>query len=242
MFDYILVDEFQDTNYKQFEILKALINPKTQNIFAVGDPDQTIYTWRGAYPEIVKDFLDEYPKTKTIILDLNYRSTKNILKISNNLIDHNVDRIKKDLITNNEEGKLPTLFACDNQDEESKRVVKKIKELIENKEFDYQDIAILYRANFMSRSIEQQLISSNIPYHIYGGFKFYQRAEIKDLIGYLKLLVFVEDEIALKRIINIPRRNIGEITIDKIQHYADTHNLTFYQALNKSKACDIQLD
>jgi DNA helicase-2/ATP-dependent DNA helicase PcrA len=230
-FHYILVDEFQDTNEIQFEILQFLISPKTHNVFAVGDPDQTIYTWRGAYANIFNDYLDSFKNTKTLVLDLNYRSTKEILKVSNNLISHNEERIEKQLVTNNEQGSTVVFFKGDTLYDEAGYVSRQIKQMVEKHEFDYSDIAILYRANYLSRHIEQELIHHSIPYYIYGGIKFYQRMEIKDLLAYLKLMTSPNDETALKRIINVPRRNIGLTTVEKIVEYARTQHISFADAL-----------
>lgn len=228
-FSYILVDEFQDTNEIQFNILKMLINKKNKNIFVVGDPDQSIYKWRGAYEWIFKDFREEYPEAKLIVLDTNYRSTKNILNGSNKLISNNFDRIKKNLITNNEQGELINYFCAESQEDEGRFITQKIIELIKNGA-KYSDIAILYRSNYLSRFCEDSLIINNIPYKIFGGIRFYQRKEIKDLIAYLKLMIG-QDEVSLKRIINIPTRGIGETTINKIDDYSVGSGLCFFDCL-----------
>lgn len=229
-FSYILVDEFQDTNEIQFNILRMLINPKHKNIFVVGDPDQSIYKWRGAYEWIFKDFREQFPEAKLVILDTNYRSTKNILNGSNKLISNNFDRIKKNLITNNEQGQLINYFYGDNQRDEGEFVSKKIIELVKNGA-KYSDIAILYRSNYLSRFCEDALMINNVPYKIFGGIRFYQRKEIKDLIAYLKLMIG-QDEISLKRIINVPTRGIGETTISKIDNYSAKTGLCFFDCLN----------
>lgn len=229
-FSYILVDEFQDTNEIQFNILRMLINQKHKNIFVVGDPDQSIYKWRGAYEWIFKDFREQFPEAKLVILDTNYRSTKNILNGSNKLISNNFDRIKKNLITNNEQGQLINYFYGDNQRDEGEFVSKKIIELVKNGA-KYSDIAILYRSNYLSRFCEDALMINNIPYKIFGGIRFYQRKEIKDLIAYLKLMIG-QDEISLKRIINVPTRGIGETTISKIDNYSAKTGLCFFDCLN----------
>ncbi len=228
-FRYILVDEFQDTNEIQFNILKMLINPKHKNIFVVGDPDQSIYKWRGAYEWIFKDFREQFPEAKLVILDTNYRSTKNILNGSNKLISNNPNRIKKDLATNNEVGEKIFYFHADDQMNESLFIAKKIIELTKEK-YKYSDIAILYRSNYLSRIFEEQLMTNNIPYYIFGGIKFYQRKEIKDLLAYLRLMIS-EDEISIKRIINIPGRKIGDTTINKMQDFATKNNLSLFDTL-----------
>lgn len=235
-FQYILVDEFQDTDYFQFQILQMLINNQ-ENVFCVGDPDQTIYEWRGAYAEIFNDFLARFQNTKQIILDKNYRSTQNILDVANSLIKHNEKRIDKTLIAHNANGEKPIYYEGDSKNEEGRFVVNTIKELVK-KGYAYKDIAILYRANFLSRFIEQALLYANIPYCIYGGVKFYQRKEIKDVLAYIRLIENPDDELAIKRVINTPNRKIGDVTIDKIANYAFNKNISFAEALKTSSSSD----
>ena len=235
-FQYILVDEFQDTDYFQFQILQMLINSQ-ENVFCVGDPDQTIYEWRGAYAEIFNDFLARFQNTKQIILDKNYRSTQNILDVANSLIKHNEKRIDKTLIAHNANGEKPIYYEGDSKNEEGRFVVNTIKELVK-KGYAYKDIAILYRANFLSRFIEQALLYANIPYCIYGGVKFYQRKEIKDVLAYIRLIENPDDELAIKRVINTPNRKIGDVTIDKIANYAFNKNISFAEALRTSSSSD----
>ncbi|MDR0739880.1 MAG: UvrD-helicase domain-containing protein [Mycoplasmataceae bacterium] len=232
-FDYILVDEFQDTNYLQFQLLNLLINPNKLNIFAVGDPDQTIYTWRGAYPNIFNDYLDNFKNTKIHVLDLNYRSTKNILRVANHLIDYNNQRIKKDLVTNNDEGDSVICYIGDTSQLEAHFITQQINDLVKTKKYNYNEIVILYRAKYLSRTIEQEFINNNIPYYIFGDIRFYQRREIKDLVSYLKILVKPKDDITLRRIINVPVRGIGQKTIDSIRNYGLQNNLSFYETLLK---------
>lgn len=238
LFQYILVDEFQDTNKIQFEILNMLINPQTQNVFVVGDPDQTIYNWRGAYANIFEDFLNDYKNTKTYILDLNYRSVKSILDAANALIINNSDRIEKDLVTNKKENNDVVLYIGDAQIEEANFICHEILDLVNKKKYQYKDIAILYRANYISRIVEQSLINNSIPYYIYGGYKFYQRMEIKDLLAYLRLMINDQDDLSLRRIINAPRRNVGLTTIKKIDEFCLKHNLMFSQAIRLTDGVD----
>lgn len=237
-FDYILVDEFQDTNAEQYELIKFLSKDKT-NIFVVGDPDQMIYSWRGAYKHIFKDFVDEFKNVYTVILDKNYRSSKNILDISNTLIKKNSNRIHKELYTDNDVGSNIIYYNASTQDRESNWVINKIKLLMHNDKYKYSDIAILYRSNFVSRNIEQELIRTNIPYFIFGGFKFYQRKEIKDMIAYLKL-VCNNDDISLTRIYNTPKRKISEGTITKIKEYAYNNNMSIFDAFDNLDKIDIK--
>lgn len=230
MFDYILVDEFQDTDELQFDILTKLVNPANNNVFAVGDPDQTIYEWRGAYSGVFKDFENTFKNTTVLILDKNYRSTQNILNVANSLISHNFNRYEKNLYTDNKNDDLVQLYQGDSQHEEGKFIARKIKELVNSKEFTYHDIVVLYRANYLSRFVESAIMQEGIPYYVYGGVKFYQRKEIKDMISYLNLLVNLNDELSLRRIINVPNRKIGDSTIDKINLYAISHKIEFARA------------
>lgn len=238
MFDYILVDEFQDTDELQFDILTKLVNPENNNIFAVGDPDQTIYEWRGAYSGVFKDFENTFSNTQVLILDKNYRSTQNILDVANALISHNSNRYEKNLYTDNENDDIVGLYQGDTQHEEGKFIAKKIKELIDTKKFTYRDIAILYRANYLSRFVESAILQEGLPYYVYGGVKFYQRKEVKDMICYLNLLVNPNDELSIRRIINVPNRKIGDTTIDKINLYAKQNNIDFANATKINRASD----
>ncbi|MDR2829339.1 MAG: UvrD-helicase domain-containing protein, partial [Mycoplasmataceae bacterium] len=227
-FKYILVDEFQDTNEVQFKILMHLVDPALNNVYIVGDPDQTIYTWRGAYANIFRDFLTHFVGTKKFILDTNYRSSQKILDASNKLIRNNKERIDKQLVSNKGAGNNVFIYNADSQEAESNFVANEITKL--HGKYEYKDMAILYRANHLSRSIEMNLINHNIPYVVYGGTKFYQRKEIKDILAYLKILVN-DDELSYKRIINIPKRNIGNTTVDAISIFANENGISFVNAL-----------
>lgn len=228
-FDYVLVDEFQDTNYKQFLIIKWLTNEKTNNIFVVGDPHQTIYTWRGAYPKIFDDFVTWQKKYQLVNLERNYRSTQKIINAANSLIAHNHETFENPLVAVNPHNYDVKCFVGHSYDDESSFVVKTIIDL--NKTgIKYSDIAVLYRANFSSRKIEETLIMNQIPYIVYGDVPFYQRMEIKDLLSYFKA-IFRFDDLSLLRIINVPKRAIGEETVKKIQEWARKNNSTFYSAL-----------
>jgi DNA helicase-2/ATP-dependent DNA helicase PcrA len=233
-FKYILVDEFQDTNKMQFDILSLLVNPNTNNVFAVGDPDQTIYTWRGAYPYIFKDYLSKFNNIKQFILNYNYRSTKKILHVSNNVISNNVNRIPKTLSTPNDDGEKVYVYEGKSADDESNYIVSQIKKIVNSGLYSYKEIAILYRQNSLSNNIERHLIDNGIPYYVYGGTRFFQRKEIKDILAYLKLLYDDEDEISIKRVINIPKRGIGMYTIETITKYAQYNNISFGKAIKLS--------
>lgn len=231
-FDYILVDEFQDTSLDQFEIIKELSKNK-KSVFVVGDPDQMIYSWRGATENIFKIFKEEFSGSETIVLEKNYRSTKKILELANNLISFNKNRISKNLYTDSSFSSEVFYFSGDDQDHESNFVVSKIIELVEKKQYKYSDIAVLYRANYVSRNIEEKLAFRRVPYKIFGGFKFYQRREIKDILAYLKL-VYNSDEMSLSRVYNWPRRAISEQSFFKIKNYATVNNISTLMAFGQA--------
>lgn len=227
-FDHILVDEFQDTNDVEYKFLKLLSKPSTCH-YVVGDPDQTIYTWRGANQDIIlnlqKDFLD----METIILNRNYRSTEKILDSANKLIAHNKMRVKKDLYTENEEGKPIVVHKCPSSKSEADYVAREINKLIQVDGYSYKDIAILYRSNYITMDFETSLVKNRIPYRIFGGQKFYQRREIKDVLAYFHLIVNTKDDISFERIINVPRRGIGDMTINTLKEECKEHNQSMYE-------------
>lgn len=231
-FDYVLVDEFQDTNYRQFELIKFLVKSPKNNVFAVGDPNQTIYTWRGAYNEVFNDYMSAYKKVKIYKLNQNYRSTEKIILAANSLITNNPNSFENSLVANNKNTQDVKLFVGSSIEEEANFVVREIRKLIEEKENDYKDIVILYRANYVSRTIEESLIHESIPYIIYGGIQFYQRMEIKDIISYLKA-IFLNDDASILRIINTPKRRISEQTIEAIVAWSFKNNISFHEALNQ---------
>lgn len=227
-FKYVLIDEFQDTNLKQFEIIKCLVGPHN-NVFAVGDPNQTIYTWRGAYPQIFNDYVNNYKGTQIINLFMNYRSTANILKGANNLINHNNNDFKNELFPVNAYQSEVNVYIGDYHDDEANFVCSTILDFIKQGK-SYSDIAILYRANYCSKSIEEKLIQNKIPYIIYGTVNFYQRKEIKDIISYLKML-YQPDDISAMRIINVPKRSIGIDTSNAISAWASAFKKSFITTL-----------
>lgn len=227
-FKEILVDEFQDTNDLQYEFLKLLVGKDT-GIFVVGDPDQTIYTWRGANNEIILDLGKYFKGLKTIILNENYRSSKNILSKANKLISYNKDRVKKDLVTNIESDIDVTLYNASNSDEEASFIVNKIIEKKERNSLDYKDFAILYRSAYLSRSIEKNLMFKKIPYQVFSGIKFYERKEIKDVLSYFRLFVNELDDLAFQRIINVPKRKIGDVFTSKLIEESSKANISLYQ-------------
>lgn len=224
-YKHILIDEFQDTNDIQYKIIRLLTNEDT-SLYVVGDPDQTIYTWRGANQDIIMNINRDYSPMKTIILNENYRSTSSILSSANKLIAFNKNRVKKDLFTRNEEGQKIQLTCYDNALSEAIGVSKKIKEIIkDDKEASYKDIAILYRSNYLSLKLENALTARGIPYKIYGGTKFYMRQEIKDCLAYFHILINEDDDLSFLRIINSPKRKIGETSIEKIKEEAQKNGL-----------------
>lgn len=231
-FDHILVDEFQDTNDVQYKLLKLLTTSKT-NVYVVGDPDQTIYTWRGANQQIILDFDHYFPHSDTIILNENYRSTKKILAAANKLIMHNKNRVPKDLFTNGNEGDEVTTFMAPSSADEADWVAKKIVGIAnehkkENGEPVYDNIAILYRSSYMTRPFEAALKDRGIPYKIFGGVRFYERMEVKDLLAYFNLLLNPLDDIAFERIVNVPKRKIGDASIERIRREAKNAGLSEY--------------
>ncbi len=231
-FKHILVDEFQDTNKAQYDLINMLYpsdgsKDETGSLCAVGDVDQSIYSWRGADFKIILNFQSDYKNTKLIKLEQNYRSTGTILEAANEVIKNNEERLDKNLYSNKGNGEKITLFEANDDFIESRYIAKKIENLNVKKE----DIAILYRTNAQSRSIEEALMSYSIPYKIVGGLKFYDRKEIKDTIAYLKLIYNHNDSQALKRIINTPKRGIGDTTIEKLTKYADEREISIYEVL-----------
>lgn len=228
---YVMVDEFQDVsklNYRLADILSGY----HKNLFIVGDPDQTIYSWRGAKIEYIMDFDKIHKNTKTIILNKNYRSSSDILNASNSLIKKNKNRIEKDLIAM-KESNVPTFFYhAITTKLEAEWIVKQIKILIESGK-KYSDIAILYRAHFVSRSIEEVFMKKKIPYVLYSGIEFYKRKEIKDILSYLRMVLYADD-LSFQRVINEPKRNIGKKKIAFLKEYAELHNTSMYNALKNN--------
>ena len=231
--DHILVDEFQDTNDVQFKFMSLLMDAHT-SLYVVGDPDQTIYTWRGANQKIILDVGKYFIPLETIILARNYRSTQTILKAANSLIACNKERVKKDLYTENDDGERVHLIVQDSPIEEARSVAIKIKELKDSGRYDYKDIAIIYRSNYLTLDFEHALMSLRIPYRVYGGLRFYQRKEIKDVLAYFRLLANPKDDIALLRIINVPKRGIGDKMIALLQDEAKNLKLSLYEYIASS--------
>ena len=226
--DHILVDEFQDTNDTEYKLL-SLLKREDASLYVVGDPDQTIYTWRGANQKIILELKDRFPDIETIILDRNYRSTQTILDSANKLISHNKMRVPKDLYTENGKGEAIVVKSCASSRVEADYVSRQINQLVNVQGYSYNDIAILYRSNYITQEFEQSFTANHIPYRIYGGLKFYQRREIKDVISYFNLIVNIKDDISFERVMNVPRRGIGETSVSTIKKEAKNAGLSMYE-------------
>ena len=236
-FDHILIDEFQDTNDTEYKMIQMLLRSGT-SLYVVGDPDQTIYTWRGANQDIIINLNKSFHNVETIILDENYRSTQTILDSANKLIANNKFRVPKDLFTNNGQGE-PIIVRCfDSGMGEAEYVAREIMSLKNLKGFNYSDIAILYRSNYITLDFEKAFIAKSIPYVIYGSLKFYQRMEIKDVLAYFRLINNKNDDISFERIINVPRRGIGDKTIQTIKDEARKHNQCLYDYIFEDYALE----
>ena len=229
-FKYILVDEYQDTNRVQYSLLRELAGAH-RNLCVVGDDAQSIYAFRGADIRNILDFEKDYPDCQVFRLEQNYRSTKTILGLADSVIRHNKDQIRKKLWTSNKEGELVSVHVCDDDRDEGRQVVSRIEEESAQKKLDLKDFAVLYRTNAQSRSIEDALRRSGIPYLIVGGVAFYKRKEIKDILAYLRVVANPRDTESLLRIINVPARAIGATTIDKLQSFAARQKLSLLDAL-----------
>lgn len=233
-FRYIMVDEYQDTNTAQFQLIKLLAG-KYKNLCVVGDDDQSIYKFRGANIYNILNFEKEFPNAVTIKLEQNYRSTQNILNAANGVIANNVGRKAKRLWTENEEGEKIAFHQFETGFDEADYVAKDIRSKVREGMYHYGDCAVLYRTNAQSRLFEERFITASIPYKIVGGVNFYSRREIKDLLAYLKTIDNAMDDLAVRRIINVPKRGIGATTLSRVQDYADENSLTFYNALKMAE-------
>ncbi len=234
-FQYILVDEYQDTNKSQFTLV-TMLAAKHGNITAVGDNDQGIYSFRGADISNILNFERDFPGTKIIKLEQNYRCTGNILKIANAVIKNNEVKYEKKLWTENGEGELPKIFCADNEYDEGKYIIDQIEHLKRQEKYKYSDFAILYRMNTQSRAIEEILRREAIPYKIIGGLKFYERKEIKDIISYLRLVQNPADNLSLNRIINEPKRGIGKASLENVEKVAEQNNTSMYEIIKNAQS------
>ena len=232
-FRYIMVDEYQDTNTAQFKFV-SLLADKYKNLCVVGDDDQSIYKFRGANIRNILEFEKVFPQAHVIKLEQNYRSTKNILQAANKVIANNMERKPKSLWTDNEEGELVHFRNFQNAFEEAEYISGEIRRKVREGICQYKDCAILYRTNAQSRMFEEKFLMANIPYKLVGGVNFYARKEIKDLLAYLKTVDNARDDLAVRRIINVPKRGIGAATITRVQDYAVDQGISFYQALEQA--------
>ncbi|MBQ1477352.1 MAG: UvrD-helicase domain-containing protein [Erysipelotrichaceae bacterium] len=229
-FHYIHVDEFQDIDKEQYRLIRQLASVH-DNVYVVGDPDQTIYTWRGADVNIIVNFDKDFPDTKTIVLNENYRSTNNILSGANSVIRNNKARVDKDLFSNKGDGDKIIHKTLKSENGEANYVANKIEDL-HSEGYPYHDIAVLYRSNYLSREVEKVLLENRIPYVIYGGLRFYERMEVKDILCYLRMITR-GDDLAFVRIINTPKRGIGQKTLDNILEIARDRDMTMYEVIKE---------
>jgi ATP-dependent DNA helicase Rep len=229
---YLLVDEYQDTNLAQYELVKTLVNEK-QALTVVGDDDQSIYAWRGARPENLMQLQEDFPSLNIIKLEQNYRSTGRILKAANTLIDNNPHLISKALWSELGPGDPLRFISSDNEETECERVVNEIIDMRLKRRCKYSDFAVLYRGNYQAKMVEIKLQSQSIPYEITGGQSFYAKTEIKDIMAYLRLIINPDDDNAMLRIINTPRRQIGPTTLEKLGEYSNKRNLSLYAAIDE---------
>lgn len=227
---YILVDEFQDTNIAQYALVKQL-SGKYHNICVVGDPDQSIYSWRFADLRNILNFEKDYPQAKVVLLEQNYRSTKTILEVASDVISANSQHKPKGLWTENEDGPRVSLIENYSGEEEAQCVVNEIEKLISQDDLVFKDCAVMYRVNAQSREFEESFVRYGVPYKLVGGTRFYQRQEIKDIIAYIRLIQDVQDDVSLIRVINVPKRGIGHNTLAKLQDWARVHEVSLYEAV-----------
>ena len=240
-FVHIMVDEYQDTNLAQYQLVNMLYTnlnneiPQERSLCVVGDVDQSIYSWRGADFKIILNFQNDYKDVKLIKLEQNYRSTGNILSAANSVIENNNERVDKVLYSNKGEGEKLSYYIADDDNDEARYIVNNIKK---NAYGNYNRFAVLYRTNNQSRALEEACMASGIPYRIYGGIKFYDRAEVKDILAYMKLINNTEDSQSLRRVINVPKRQIGDTTVKHLSDFADEKNLSLFEAIKICEECE----
>ena len=234
-FEHLMVDEFQDTNVAQYAIAKK-ISEVSRNLCVVGDPDQSIYSWRNADIRNILSFQTDFPEAITVALEENYRSTQNILNAAQSVIEKNTERVDKDLWTRNTQGELIVIKENYNEEEEAQSVVKEIEKLSKSSDRSLSDIAIMYRVNAQSRAREMSCQRNGIPYQIVGGVKFYQRKEIKDITSYLRIINNPHDDVSLARIINVPTRSIGQRTSSEISRIASLNKVSMFTVIEN--LCD----
>lgn len=231
---YIMVDEYQDTNSVQFELIR-LLSGKYHNLCVVGDDDQSIYKFRGADITNILSFEETFPGAKVVKLEQNYRSTNNILEAANSVIANNAHRKEKHLWSENGEGKEVSFIHYETAYGEAEDVIDKIQTAVHMGKYQYQDCAILYRTNAQSRAFEEKCIKKSVPYRLVGGVNFYQRQEIKDILAYLKTIDSGRDDLSVTRIVNVPKRGIGQVTLNKLAVYASEHGMRLFQAMEQAE-------
>ena len=231
-FRYLMVDEYQDTNRAQYELVNQLA-AKYRNVCVVGDADQGVYSWRGATIQNILDFERDYPDAQVFLMEQNYRSSSNILAIANALIEHNQQRKPKALWTEAGDGELTVRYRAEEEHDEAFFVVDEIERLRESEGFRYSDVAIFYRTNAQSRVLEDVLMRVGTPYRVFGGVRFYQRREIKDVLGYLRLLLNPQDVISFRRVVNMPKRGIGDATVAAIESFAREEEIDVVEACRR---------
>jgi len=231
-FKFILVDEFQDTNRAQYQVVR-LLGTKLKNIAVVGDDAQSIYSFRGANIRNILDFQKDYPECQLFRLEQNYRSTKSIISVADELIRFNKEQLKKKLWTANPVGEPVSIVQCADDREEGSQIVRAIQQEITRRKLDLKDFAVLYRTNSQSRALEESFRKNAIPYEIIGGTRFYERKEIKDVLAYLRLLANPADEVSLLRVMNYPARGIGDVTVDHLRKFASLHSLSLFDSLKQ---------
>lgn len=238
-FKYVLVDEYQDINYSQFQFVKTIAD-QHKNICVVGDDDQSIYSWRGADVGLILSFRKTYPTAKVVTLEQNYRSTRNILDAAYYVISKNEKRAQKQLWTEHPEGTLLYRIEATDEHDEAVKVVNRMRDMVISGEREFSDFVILYRMNAMSRIFEEALMNYRVPYKIIGGVRFYERKEIKDLMAYLRLVHNPHDSVGLKRIINVPARSVGPVTLERIETFAAAEGISAFEAMQRIGEIDIQ--
>lgn len=233
-FQYVLVDEFQDTNVTQYNLVRILTEER-QNVCVVGDDDQSIYRWRGANLENLLHFEKDFPGTRTIKLEQNYRSTQNILTAAGGVVRENVGRKDKTLWTENHAGEKIFYYRAADEVDEARAVCERIQQWAHEDGLSFNDMAVLYRTNAQSRVIEDQLRQLSLPYQVVGGLKFYERREVKDILAYMRVILNPDDSVSLKRIVNVPVRGIGKSSLDKVEAYCDQHGISLLKGLREAE-------
>jgi len=237
-FPHILIDEYQDTNRAQYQLVN-LLAAKYRNVCVVGDADQGVYSWRGATIQNLLDFERDYPDAAVFLMEQNYRSTSNILAVANALIEHNVQRKPKSLWTEARGGELAVRFRAENEHEEALFVAEETQRLVDEESHRYSDVAVFYRTNAQSRVVEEVLTRAGLPYRVVGGVRFYQRKEIKDVLVYLRLLVNPQDVVSARRVINTPKRGIGDQTVAALESFSQSEEIPFLEACRRVEEIDV---